>query len=93
MNAAGELEGVLVELEDREAAEGVLVGIEDAVVINIVVVAEDPFAISLQVGLRRFAFDLVAQDFLLAVSVGDVELVEDKQPRGEARWTSPAGRR
>ena len=79
MDAARQLEGVGIELEDGDAAEDVLVRIEDAVVINLVVLPEDPLAIGLQIGLRRLALDLIAQNFLLAVGVRDVELVEDEQ--------------
>ena len=68
-----------IELEDRDAAEVILVRIENLVVVNLVVLAENPLAVGLQVGLRRLALDLVAQDLLALVGMGDVELVEDEQ--------------
>ena len=83
VDAARQLEGLGIELEDGDAAEAVGVGIEDLVVVNVVVLAENPLAIGLQVGLRRLALDLVAQDLLPLVGVRNVELVEDEHGRGE----------
>ena len=60
VDTARELEGVGVKLEDGDAAELVGVGIEDLVIKNVVVLSENPLAVSLQVGLRRFSLDLVA---------------------------------
>src|ERR1017187_2181873 len=82
-DTARELEGTGATLEDRDPAELVGVGIEDVVVENVVVLSEDPLAVSLQVGLRRFTLDLIAQDFLLLVGVRDVELIENKHGRGK----------
>src|SRR6201999_1715124 len=83
MDAARQLEGVGIEFEDRDAAKRIRFGIEYAVVINLIALAEDPFAIGLQIGLRRLALDLVAQDLLLAVGVRDVDLIEDEKHRSE----------
>ena len=82
-DAARELEGVRVKLEDRDPAELVGVGIENLVVENVVVLPENPLAVSLQVGLRRFTLDLVAQDFLFPVGARDVELIKNKHGRGK----------
>ena len=57
-----------------------MIGIEDAVVVDLVVLSENPLAIGLQIGLRRLALDLVAQNFLLPVGMRNVELIEDEQP-------------
>src|SRR5271165_753328 len=83
MNTPGELEGVGIELEDRDPAEVVGVGVEHLVVVDFVVLPKNPFAIRLQVGLGRLALDLVAQDLLLAVGVRDVELINDEQSYGK----------
>ena len=74
---------IRIELEDRDSAERVEIGIEEPVVVNLVALPENPLAIGLQIGLRRLAFDLVAQNFLLAIGVRDVKLIEDKQSDGE----------
>src|ERR1019366_394710 len=83
IDAAGELEGVRVEFEDGYSPELVGVGIEDLVVEDVVVLSENPLAVSLQVRLRWFALDLVTQNFLFLVGVRDVELIKDKHGRGE----------
>src|SRR4029077_11162356 len=72
-----------VKLEDGYAAELIGVRIEELIVKDVVVLSENPFAVSLQVGLRRLAFDLIAQNFLLSVGVGDVNLIEDKHGPGK----------
>ena len=83
MNTPGELEGIGIELEDRDAAEAVGVGIEYLVVVDFVVLPENPFAVRLQIGLSGFALDLVAQNLLLAVGMRYVDLIEDEQAHGE----------
>ena len=85
VDAPRELEGVGVELEDRNSAEVVGVGIEDLVVVNLVILSENPLAIGLQIGLCRLALDLVAQDFLLTIGVRDVNLIEDEQSAGQKK--------
>ncbi len=84
MNAAGDGEAGAVELKDGDVAELVAIGIEELVVVDVVVLAENPFAVGAQVGLRRLAFDLVVQSFLALVGVGQVELVGEKQSDSRA---------
>src|SRR5580700_2249925 len=83
VNSPGQLEGGGVELEDGNSAEAVHVGIEDLVIVNLVVLAEDPFAVGLQISLWGFALDLIAQNFLLFVGMRYVDLIEDKQAASE----------
>src|SRR5208282_2225997 len=59
-DTARDLEGVRVELENRDPAENIAFGIEELIVINVGVLAEDPLAIGAKVGLRGFAFDFAA---------------------------------
>ena len=79
MNAAGQFEGCGIELEGRDVGEGVLVGIEKLVIVNGVVLAENPFAVRAQIGLRGLALDLVAQRLLPLVGGRNVELIEEEQ--------------
>ena len=78
MDTAGELKRCGIELKDGDSAEAVGVRIEDLVVVNLVGLAKNPLAIGLQVGLRRLALDLVAQDLLAPVGVRNVGLIEDE---------------
>ena len=78
-----DLEGVRIELEYGDAAENIAVGIEELIVINVGVLAEDPLAVGPQVGLRRFALDFVAQRVLTLVGVGEIELVRQKEHPGD----------
>ena len=82
MDAASDGEAGAVELEDGDVAELVAIGIEELVVVDVVVLAENPFAVGSQVGLRRLALDLVVQGFLALVGVRQVELVGEKQSDG-----------
>ena len=82
VDAARDGEARGVELEDGDVAELVAIGIEELVVVDVVVLAENPFAIGAQVGLRRLALDLVVQRFLALVGVGQVELVGKEQSHG-----------
>ena len=77
MDAFGQFEGYGIELEGGDVGEGVLVGIEELVVVDGVVLAEDPLAVRAQVSLRGLALDFVAQRFLALVGLGDVELIEE----------------
>ncbi len=78
VNAAGDCKRGAVELENGDIAELVAVGIEELVVVNVVVLAENPLAIGTQIGLRRLAFDLVVQRLLPFVGVGQIELVSEE---------------
>ena len=71
-----------IELKDRYAAEGVAVGIEKLVVVNVGVLAEDPFAVGPKIGLGGLALDAIAQLILPFVGVGKIQLVGEKEPAG-----------
>ena len=83
MDASSQFEGCGIEFKDRDVGEGVLVGVKKLVVIDIVVLAEDPLAIRTQIGLRGLSLDLVAECFLALVGGWDVVLVEEKQARAD----------
>ena len=68
-----------VKLKNGNVGELIAVGIEELVVINIRVLAENPFSVRSQIGLRRPAFDLVAQRVLPFVGVRQVELIEEEK--------------
>ena len=82
VDAARDGEAGGVELKDGDVAELVAIGIEELVVVDVVVLTENPFAVGAQVGLRRLAFNLVMQSFLALVGAGQVELVGEKQANG-----------
>ena len=77
----------LVELKHADVAELIAVGIEELVVVDVVVLAENPFAVGAEIGLRRLAFDLVVERFLPLVGVRQIELVgeEECQPQSRQR--------
>src|SRR5262249_32616956 len=79
VNAVDELEGRRIELENREIAELVSVGIEKLVVVDGAMLAENPFAIGIQVSLRRTAFDSVQEFVLALIRVWQVELIGKKE--------------
>ena len=77
-------EGLGIELEDGEVAEGVLCRIEELVVENAaglagLLQAEDPLLAGVLEGLRRLALDDVAEGFLTAVGLWQIDLVEGKE--------------
>src|SRR5690349_18166712 len=72
-------------MKNRQVAELVAVGIEELVVVDGRVLAENPFAIGIEVRLSRLALDLVAQSVLTLVGVGKIELVKEKQSHGKHR--------
>ena len=78
-----DLEGVRIELENRDAAENIAVGIEELIVINVGALAEDPLAVGAEIGLRGLALDAVAERVLPLVGVGEVELIGQKQDAGD----------
>ncbi len=96
-DAAGEVEGAGLELEDGEVGEDVLVGIEELVVEDaggLVVggvlagggatrLTGHPFAIGAEEGLGGLAFDLGEKGFLAAVGGGEIGFVEDEEQGGE----------
>src|SRR5450631_64241 len=84
-DAVRDLESVRIELENGDSAENVAVGIEELIVINVGVLAEDPLAVGAQVGLRGLALDAVAERVLTLVGVGEIELVREKKHAGNQR--------
>src|SRR5580658_10829773 len=82
VDAAGDVEAGLIELKNCDIAELVAIGIEKLVVVDVVVLTENPFAVGAEVGLGRLAFDLVVQSLLALVGAGQVELVGEKQSYG-----------
>ncbi len=79
VDAARDGEGGTIELKDGDVAELVAIGIEELVVVDVVVLTENPLAVGAQVSLRRLAFDLIVQRFLALVGVGQIELVGEEQ--------------
>ena len=79
------LESVRIELEYGDAAENIAVGIEELIVINVGMLAEDPLAIGAKIGLRGFALDPVAERVLTLVGVGEIELVREKEHTRDQR--------
>src|ERR1017187_5978392 len=79
----GDLEGLGIELKDRDASKGVAVGIEELIVVNIGMLADDPFAIGAQIGLGWFAFNAVAEFVLPLVGVRQIELVGEEEDAGD----------
>ena len=67
-----------IEFDDGQSAEQILRGIEQIVIVDFGVLAEDP-ALRPCVGLRRFALDLVAQSVLALVGVGQIGAVEESK--------------
>ena len=80
MDAATHREVLLVQLEHADVAELIAVGIEELVVVDIVVLAENPLAVRAEIGLCGFAFDLVMERFLPLVGVRKIELVGKEEP-------------
>ena len=78
-----DLEGVRIELENRDTAENIAFGIEELIIINVGVLAEDPLAVGAKVGLRGLAFDLAAKRVLTLVGIGKIELVRKKEHAGD----------
>jgi hypothetical protein len=74
-----DLESMRIKLKDRHTAELVPVGIEELIVVNIGMLAEDPLLIGPQVGLGRLSLDPVAQRVLPFVGMRQVKLIEGKQ--------------
>src|SRR5438105_9284550 len=75
VNAVAELEGRGIELEDREIAELVSVGVEQLVVIDRRMLAKNPLAIWVQIGLRWAALDFVQERVLPFIRVRQIELI------------------
>src|SRR5580693_2221273 len=80
--ASPDLKGVGIELEDAEAAEELLIGIEELVVVDFAFLAKYPLVRGLKISLRRAALDLVAQSVLALVGVGKEGIVQQKHGAG-----------
>src|SRR5271165_413361 len=83
VDAARDGEALAIEFEDGDVAELIAVGIEELVVVDVVVRAENPFAVGAEIGLRRFALDLVMESLLPLVGVRQIELVGEEESCGE----------
>ena len=100
-DAALHLEGDGIEFDDAEAAEKFLRGLEDVVIVDLGIFAENP-ALRAGVGLRGLSLDLVTKRVLALVGVGEIGVVEnekrggkdqagEKQREGEAVEADAAG--
>ena len=74
-----DLEGSRIKLEDGNASKLVAIRIEELVIVNVGMLADDPFPVRLEISLRRLAFDPIAQCVLALVGMGKVELVEKEK--------------
>ena len=96
-DAAGEVEGAGLELEDSEVGEDVPVGVEELVVEDaggLVVaagLAGDPLAVGAKEGLGGLALDDGEERFLAAVGGGEIGLVEGEEERRETAATTSMG--
>ena len=81
VDAARDGEAGSIKLKHSNVTKLVAIGIEQLVVVDVVVLSKNPFAVRAQIGLRRFPFNLIVQRFLTLVGVGQVELVGKKYPR------------
>ncbi len=82
-DAVRDLESARIELEDGDPAEGIAVGIEELIVVDIGMLAKNPLAVGAKVGLRGLALDAVAQRVLTFVCVGEIELVGEEEHAGD----------
>ena len=83
VNAAPDFESRGIEFEDVQSSEQLTVRIEELVVIDLRVFAEDPLPAGLVIGLRGAALDLIAQGVLALIGVGQVGVIEHDQARGQ----------
>ncbi len=90
-DAVRDLEGMGIELEHGDSAKNVAVGIEELVVVDIRMLAENPLAVGAKVGLRRLALDLVAERVLPLVGVGEIELVGEEKNAGDQEGSDQDG--
>ena len=80
-DAASNFKRMRIKLEDIQAAEELAVGIEELVIVDFVMFAEDPLARRLEVGLCGPAFDFIAQCVLALIGVGKKGVVEQEHAR------------
>src|ERR1700733_2870150 len=83
MNALGDGKAGGIDSKDGEIGELIAVGVEELVVVNVTMPAENPATVGTQIRLRRLTFDLVVQRLLAFVRMRQVELVGKKQACGE----------
>src|SRR5580704_4160543 len=69
-DAPDDFEGLRIELEYIQAAEELAIWVEELVVIDFVVLAEDPLVSGLEIGLRGAPFYCVAHGVLALVRIG-----------------------
>lgn len=80
-NAAADLEGGGIQFEDGKAAEEFFFGVEEIVVVDLVILAKNP-ALRAGVGLGRATLDDGAVGVLTLVGVGKIGVVEDEKSGG-----------
>src|SRR5947209_2256991 len=78
VNAVYQLKSCGVELEDGKVAKLVSVGVEELVVVDSRMLAKNPFARGIQIGLRRPPFNSIQQRVLTFVGMRKVKLVGKK---------------
>src|SRR5215472_13400845 len=83
VNATSDGEACLVELKDADVPELIAVRVEELVVVDGVVLAENPPAVLTEIGLGWASLDLVVKSFLSFVGVRKIELVGEKKRHGE----------
>src|SRR6185437_67058 len=81
----GKAKLVGIEPEHRKVPKLVSFPVKELVVVNFAMLAEDPLAPWVQIGLCRLAFNFVAQCVLPLVGIWQVELVEDKHGARQQR--------
>ncbi len=92
VNAPADFKGGRIQLEDIQASEQFMIGIEKLVVVDLRVFTKDPLPAGLVVSLRRAALDLVAEGVLALIGVGQVRVVQHQQdwPRERCRPAATA---
>ena len=81
-DTAAHVEGGGVEFDNGETAEEFFIGVEEIVVVDLVVFPKNP-ALRAGVGLRRPAFDDGAESVLTLVGVGEIGVIEDEEREGD----------
>ena len=84
INAPAHVEGCGIQLQNIQLTKEIPRRVEELVVINFPVFAEDPLVAWMEIGLGRLALDLVAKSVLLLVGVREIGVVEN-QHRGSQR--------
>src|SRR5205085_10394748 len=79
VNSLSDLKAFGIKLKNREVGEGEPLRVIKLIVVNGVVLAENPFALRAQIGLRRLALDAVAQGLLATIDARQVKLIEKEK--------------